>query len=152
MNFLLNYPPANPLLRRLFAATIVLIIVLAPFVLLYSNMSQLRTENKRLIAEANELRAENLTLKHNANVLSGNIDVLQKVNSGNIETIRRLTQERSDSKKAIESLSQRAANDELAINMMSDRIKEMLNNPKNDGEVAPILKETIKAVQQERKK
>jgi hypothetical protein len=138
--------------KKVFGALLILLIVLAPFVLLYSNISYASKENKRLNEMIIELRAENTVLKNNIEILKENIEVLQESNRKNIVVIEKLTIERKEAKKIIDRLSQNRMNDQMSIRIMSDKIKEMLKEAGNDGEVAPVLRETVKNIQESRKK
>jgi len=132
-------------------AVVILMVIAAPYVVLYTNFQKLLKENAELIASKHKIESENNQLKSNISTLKTNIDNLQTLNTQNQETIEKLLAERQDSKKAIENLAQKTANDKASIEMMSARIKELLIDPRNNGEVAPVLRETINNVQKMRK-
>jgi cell division protein FtsB len=153
MNIPLGLITSNfSIIKKIFAALVILLIVLAPFVLLYSSMSNANKENKRLNEMIIELRAENIVLKNNIETLKENIEALQDSNKKNLIVIEKLTIERKETKKILDRLSQNRINDQMSIKLMSDKIKEMLKEAGNDGEVAPVLKETVKNIQESRKK
>lgn len=130
---------------------VILTVIIAPYAVLYFNFQKMSKENANLIESKNKIESENSSLKSNVLTLKANVASLQEVNKQNQVTIEKLLAERQDSKKAIENLAQKTASDKASIEMMSARIKELLSDPKNNGELAPVLRETINNVQKMRK-
>ena len=145
-----NLSPAKWIITAV-GAVVILMVIAAPYVVLYTNFQKLSKENAELIASKHKIESENNQLKSNISTLKANIDNLQTLNTQNQTTIEKLLAERQDSKKAIENLAQKTSNDKASIEMMSARIKELLIDPRNNGEVAPVLRETINNVQKMRK-
>ncbi len=129
----------------------ILAALLAPYIMLYLNFKELAAQNKTLVDQKAKLELDNVTLKSNNVTLKSSIEVLQFANRENQITIQKLLEERKDAKLALENLAQKSANDAASIEMMNSRIKELLRDPKNDGEVAPVLRETINNIQKMRK-
>lgn len=128
-----------------------LVAIVAPYAILYNNLENLKNDNKVLIEQKAKVVADNEKLMSNNEVLKSNVTTLKGLNDENQNTIKQLLLERQDAKRAVEALSQKTANDRTTIDMMNNRIKELLNDPKNNGEIAPVLKETINNIQKARK-
>lgn len=89
-----------------------------------------------------QLQTDNAILKKNVETITG-------VNEANVEANRKLLEERKDAQAAIEALNLQKALSDKKIRFANKRIDELLRDPKNNGELAPVLADTIKNIQGE---
>lgn len=101
----------------------------------------------KLEVKNGELTADNTTLKSNNAILKGNLSAAEEANKTTIEANRQLLKERQDAQTAIDNLAKdkKKALDNLAV--ANKKIDDMLKDPKNNGSVAPVLRETIRDIQ-----
>ena len=100
-------------------------------------------------------RADNAVLKQNVETLNGNVKTLQdnyltcqNANATNADTIAALQKERDDAKTAVDRLASQRQRDQQRIGSLQDQINKMKQDPANNGPVAPVLRETIRGIQQ----
>lgn len=112
----------------------------------------MKREVQRLNTEQGITLAANAILEKNAETLTENNNTLREANSTNLRTIEDLLNERKDATKIIAMLSDMNARDKNAANALRKSLAEMAKDPTNDGSIAPILRETIRNIQNERAK
>lgn len=101
-------------------------------------------------------RAEKITqLEDNVKTLETNTDTLrqnyltcQSANTTNSETIDSLIAERDDAKAAVEALAAQKAKDDWYIDRLEERIGVARRDPSQNGPLAPVLRETIRELQE----
>lgn len=101
-------------------------------------------------------RAEKITqLEGNVKTLETNTDTLrqnyltcQSANTTNSETIDALIAERDDAKAAVEALAAQKAKDDWYIDRLEERIGAARRDPTQNGPLAPVLRETIRELQE----
>lgn len=111
--------------------------------------------NKQIAAlqkENNNLVVDNKILKENNLVLKENLKTLADANDANVATAKALLAERNKSVEAINNLAQSNNRNKEAFDRINKKLEELLSDPKNDGPVAPVLKDVIKEIQKERAK
>ena len=125
--------------------------VIASGVGLYFYVSHLKTS-------VAELQADNKTLEENNRILQVNVDTLKNnqialtgANSENIKTIDKLRVERKDAQRVIDTLSAEKQSSAEDILKLKKKIADMLKDPKNDGIVSPVLRETVRDIQNNRR-
>lgn len=104
-----------------------------------------------LQVEKGKLQENSEALKAQIEGLQARIAILTTANDTNLETIRKLTAERADAAAAIAALAATTANNKKVIAQLNERLRQLLADPKNDGVVAPALRETVRDVQNARK-
>lgn len=110
----------------------------------------LKGDITELTEKNTKLAADNSILISNNNTLKENQDVLLETNETNQETVRRLDKERNEAKEAIAALAKANQKDRQALDLIGKKIDDMAKDPTNDGPVAPVLRETIRAIQTQR--
>lgn len=80
-------------------------------------------------------------------ILKKNVETITKVNETNVDTNNKLIEERKDSIAAIAELAKQKASNKKKLDDMNKFIDVLLKDPKNNGTVSPVLKETIKSIQ-----
>ena len=80
-------------------------------------------------------------------ILKKNVETITKVNETNVETNKKLLDERKDAQDAIAELAKQKTANKKKLDAANKRIDELLKDPKNNGTVAPVLRETIKSIQ-----
>ena len=113
-------------------------------------ISALHKNVAALTDERNKLVVDNGILKENNNTLKDGLKKLALANQTNYDTAKQLLAERNKSVTAINNLAvaNRVSNEKL--DRLNTRIEDMLKDPKNDGPVAPVLREIIREIQKER--
>jgi predicted RNase H-like nuclease (RuvC/YqgF family) len=109
----------------------------------------LRTQVATLEEQKNTLEANNKILQENNIVLKDNAMKFSEANQTNLGTVKSLLSERAAAQKVINDLALASQNDKKVIASLNGKIDDMLKDPKNDGAVAPVLRETIRGVQNE---
>lgn len=79
------------------------------------------------------------------------IEALTEANDTNLKTIEKLKKERADAVAAIAALAASTENNKKLIAELTAKLRDLLKDPKNDGPVANVLRETIKEIQKNRK-
>jgi hypothetical protein len=85
------------------------------------------------------------TLNANIGILKQNQVTLKSTNDANLQTIAALVKERKDAQQAIDNLAKQKQVEHAKAETANKRIEELLKNPANNGKVAPVLGETLKA-------
>jgi len=104
-----------------------------------------------LQVEKGQLQEANANLLAQIEGLQNSIALLTEANDQNLKTIEKLKKERADATTAIASLANSTANNKKLIAALQAKLKELLKDPKNDGPVSPILRETVEQIQKNRK-
>lgn len=110
----------------------------------------LKKDVAALTEQRNNLDVDNKILKENNTALKDGLKKLATANETNYNTAKSLLDERSKSVVAINNLAiaNRLSNEKL--DRLNVKIEDMLKDPKNDGPVAPVLREIIREIQKER--
>lgn len=88
------------------------------------------------------------TLTKNTDILRQNYLTCQSANSTNADTIAALQQERDDAEAAVKALAEQKAKDDWYIDQLEDRIGIQRRDPTQNGPLAPVLRDTIKEIQE----
>jgi hypothetical protein len=104
-----------------------------------------------LQTEKAELQTNNKTLIDNNAILKSNLAQLNTVNDTNAQTIQSLLTERVSAQKAITALANASAANKQVISGLNKRLADIIKDPKNDGVLAPVLRETIRDIQDTRR-
>lgn len=108
---------------------------------------ELNSKIETLTMKNTELTVDNKTLTENNKVLKDNQKVLTNANDTNLETVKKLDNERVQAKAATAALAAQNARTTQALQELNEKISAMAKDPKNDGTVAPVLRETIRNIQ-----
>ena len=110
----------------------------------------LKKDVAALTEQRNNLDVDNKILKENNGALKDGLKKLATANETNYNTAKSLLDERTKSVIAINNLAiaNRLSNEKL--DRLNVKIEDMLKDPKNDGPVAPVLREIIREIQKER--
>jgi hypothetical protein len=111
----------------------------------------LKSEVAALEADKNTLEVNNKILQENNTVLKDNELKFTNANETNLRTVKSLITERAASQKVINDLAVAAQSDKQVIAGLNGKIDSMLKDPKNDGIVAPVLRETVRSIQNNRR-
>lgn len=125
--------------------------VLASGIGLYFYIGHMKTEIANLKEDNNVLVMNNKILQENVTLLKDAANTFQASNQTNEATVQNLLVERTQAVKAIETLAIQQKNNKIVITSLSNKINELLKDPKNDGPVAPVLRETVRGVQNNRR-
>ena len=141
---------ANPVSLQIKAALIGAAIVAAAGCIFYVhrrnvNIATLETEKSQLIAN-------NKVLVENNKILKDNVNQILDANATTNKTVASLVAERQDATKAIANLAAATANDKQTIASLKQNLTDLIKDPKNDGLVAPALRETVRRIQDGEKK
>jgi len=128
---------------------ITIVILLAAGSLWY--VHSLRSDIQELTSTNSILTTNNKTLTDNNKTLKDNLTVVSSANNENLKTVDQLKSERADAQRAIDKLNTLSKNDKVALNVLSNRVDELIKNPLNDGALSPVLKETMRGIQDNRK-
>lgn len=94
-----------------------------------------------LQTQINQLTTDNTQLKEN-------VDLITNVNQTNVATNQKLLDERKDAQAAIATLAKQKKITAEALANAQKAVDDMLKDPqKNDGPLAPVLRETIRGIQ-----
>lgn len=113
-------------------------------------IGHLESEVASLTKKNTDLVVDNTVLTKNNVVLKDQVAQLSLANSTNYETAKKLVQERETSKTAVAALAANNKRDKEALDRLNAKMIEMLQDPKNDGEVAPVLRELVREIQNQR--
>ena len=111
----------------------------------------LKTEVVKLTAEKTALVEANKMLQVNIDTVKENATKFSDANNANLGTIKSLLAERSASQKVIADLATTAKSDKEKISKLNANIDLLLKDPANDGIVSPVLRETIRSIQNNRR-
>lgn len=103
---------------------------------------------KGLREDITTLETNNATLKQNTDILRANYLTCSTTNQTNAATIEALKAERQDAVDALAALAKERQKDANRIARLNTLIDNLRNNPTNNGPVAPVLRETIRAIQE----
>jgi uncharacterized protein HemX len=120
----------------------------AVIVLLIGVIAYQHKSVKLVKAESAALRQNISTLTQNVAVLQFNYLECQSANSENSETIDNLLKERTESQAAIMSLASQKESDLKKIASLQSTVDQLRKDPKNNGALAPVLRETIRQIQE----
>lgn len=109
------------------------------------NIATLETEKTQLIAN-------NKVLVENNKILKENVNQIIEANATTNKTVASLVAERQDASRAIANLAAATANDKQTIDKLKQDLTNLIKDPKNDGIVAPALRETVRSIQDGAKK
>ena len=112
----------------------------------------LRSSVETLEKEKAELVASNSVLKDNNDVLRDNMKKLATANHTNYLTAQSLIKDKEAATKAISNLAAMRTADKAGYDRLTKKLEEMLKDPRNDGPVAPVLREVMREIQKERDK
>jgi cell division protein FtsB len=113
-------------------------------------VKSLQKDIAQLTEDKNNLTAANKILTDNNATLKENQLKLESANSANLATIKALQGERVQATRAISQLATANATDKAALDRLNQKVEKLLKDPKNDGAVAPVLREVIRDIQKER--
>lgn len=112
------------------------------------------SKSVQLVASEHKVAGLEVTVKQlqtdNA-ILKKNVETITKVNETNVETNKKLLQERADAQAAIANLAKQKASNKKQLDAANAKIDELLKDPKNNGAVSPVLRETIRGIQEKTK-
>lgn len=114
-------------------------------------LSEQRRAIKQLNKDNNDLTVNNGVLKANQVALQANLGVLSKANDTNFSTAKACLKDHERSQAVIQNLAQATLRDKQALDGLTAKLETMLKDPKNDGPVAPVLREIIREIQRNRK-
>lgn len=115
---------------------------------------QLKLANSKVtkLETANgQLSTDNTTLKHNNKILKDDLNKAIDVNKTTVDANNKLLQERKDAQIAIANLAAANAKSKDELDKAKRKIEDMLKDPKNDGPIAPVLREIIRDIQERSK-
>jgi len=135
---------------RLFAGLAVLISAAAFAAGVYLHIRGLHGQIDVLQKEKTQLTADNMVLQQNVQIAKDNLAKVVQANSENYSTIQKLVADRAQSQQAIAELARAATDNKRAADVMNSTLAKLTADPKNDGPVAPALRETIRQIQQNR--
>jgi hypothetical protein len=136
---------------KTYANFIILGALVAGAIGLYFYISSLKGQVDSLTKENISLTTNNKILQKNNEILKDNSIKFAKANEVNASTVKSLLAERQDSIKLIADLALSKQKNLEQIATLNSDIDAMIKDPKNDGPVAPVLKETVRAIQNSRK-
>ena len=99
----------------------------------------------------NQLSTDNTTLKNNNKILKDDLQAAIDVNKTTVDANNKLLQERKDAQTAINNLAAANAKSKAELDKAKQKIEQMLKDPKNNGPIAPVLRETIRDIQERSK-
>lgn len=135
---------------KLIIAGVVIAAVLAVVGGTWIHVKSLNSQIEDLKKENKEFALENEIHKENNKVLRENVKTLATSNYENWKTAQALLAERSAATKAISNLAAASLREKQTLDRLNAKVQKMLEDPKNDGTVAPVLKEVIREIQKER--
>ena len=90
------------------------------------------------------------TLTKNNDTLKRNQNTLVDTNQSNYDAAKKLDEERTTAKAAVASLSAKNVKSKEALDILRKTVVALSKDPKNDGPVAEVLKQTIRQIQNQR--
>lgn len=97
------------------------------------------------------LSTDNAQLKINNATLKSNVDKAVEANQSTVDANRQLLAERNQAQQIIAELSKTKEKQKADLAAANKKIDDMLKDPKNEGSVAPVLRETLRDVQRRSK-
>jgi hypothetical protein len=98
------------------------------------------------------LQENNAILKANNTTLKFNLEEAAKANQSTVEANKKLLEERKDAQALIAELAKQKQVSQANLADANKKIDEMLKDPRNNGTIAPVLRETLKDIQKRKKK
>lgn len=118
----------------------------------YLYIKHLQSSIEKLEGDNIVLKTNNQVLKDNVEIMRQNVKELAKSNHENWKTVQSLLEERKAAQQAINNLAVATKNDREVIARLNKRLNDIIKDPSNDGVVAPALRETVRDVQETRRK
>ena len=103
---------------------------------------------KGLRADITTLETNNATLKQNTDILRTNYLTCSTANQANAATIEALKAERQDALDSLAALAKDQSKSATKIDQLNRLLDNLRADPDNNGSVAPVLRETIRAIQE----
>jgi chromosome segregation ATPase len=126
--------------------------IIASGVGLYFYVGHLKSQVATLEVSNKTLEENNKILQVNVDTLKSNQIKLSDANETNLGTIKSLTDERADAQKVIDTLSLAAQSNSANAKKLKQKIADLMKDPKtNDAVVAPVLRETVRDIQNNRR-
>ena len=97
--------------------------------------------------EVARLSTDNAQLIVNNATLKSNVEKAADANASTVEANRLLLEERSKAQALIAELSKRQQKQKADLAAANKKIDDMVKDPKNEGSVAPVLRETLRDIQ-----
>lgn len=94
-----------------------------------------------------EMKKNYATLQANDTTLKNNLNTCVAANSTDNKTITDLLNERADAKTAVTTLAQQQQSNVATIGALKKKLSDMEKDAKNDGPLAPDLRETIRGIE-----
>lgn len=141
---------ASTFLRSNLSLILIAVALTAGGIFVYSYHSR-GVKIDALHVEKGKLEETNANLLAQIEGLRSRIDTLTEANDTNLKTIEKLKKERADAAAAIASLAASTENNKKLVAELTAKLQALLKDPKNDGPVANVLRETIKEIQKNRK-
>lgn len=144
MSPLINLVPGVAQVKWIIAGIVLTMLIGATitFKVQHNKIQTLRSDNTLLTLDVKTLNA-------NAEILRDNYTICAASNKTNLETIAKLTAERQDALNALSAFADQKKKDDRKIAQLRRMLDELNKDPLNNGPVAPVLRETIRAIQKE---
>lgn len=136
-------------IRLIIAGILVAVAAAGAFGIRY-HINSLKSEIVKLQQEKADLIVDNKVLALNNQTLKQNVGTLEAANMATASTAQSLIAERKSAQVAINNLAAASLKDKQDLAAARATLDDMSKNPANDGEVSPILKEAIRAIQDAR--
>lgn len=118
--------------------------------IIYFRMSSMQNTITELTAEKAQLIANEVVLRSNIDTVKANLKAEREANAANMATIDKLLEDRKDAQQQIKKLADLKAKNKRASDALNKNVEEMLKkDPKNNGPLSPVLKETIRGIQRQ---
>ena len=136
---------------KLIVTALALGAIVASGIGLYFYVGHLKSQVATLEETQKTLEENNRILQVNVDTLKGNELKLSTANETNLGTIKSLLAERAGAQKVIDNLAVADKSNKANIAQLNDHISALIKDPKNDGVVAPVLRETVRDIQTNRR-
>lgn len=93
------------------------------------------------------LTTNNKVLQDNNDTLKGNLETAIKANEENVKTIESLKKERQAAVDSVVALTKKQKSNAATIGQLQAQLAEMRKDEENNGPLAPVLRETIRGIQ-----
>lgn len=133
---------------KIVAISLMVGLLIATVTGVYIYTKSLENRNEQLRTHISLLTANNLILSSNNATLKNNLDIAVSANAKNNLTIESLLGERNDIKNAIIALAKIELANRKKLENLNATIDSSKGNADKDGPLAPILRDTIKQVQE----
>ena len=108
----------------------------------------LRAEVSKQNEKIATLTSDKKNLNHEINLLREGLGVAESANKASKETIAKMLEERKKADAAVAALAKKDLANTQKINDLNAYIDLLSKDPTNDGALAPVLVETLKAIKQ----